>query len=358
VKTAVVTLCCLLVGTGTVQASDNEVWFRGKPADAWAADLKQAHSENLAKAVFAGGREAVPMLLLFLDSDDSFLRKTAADILRRLGDEAVPALGEALNNPEAAVRGRAATAVRLLGLTAYPAVIRAIREGRDEVRIEGLVLAYHLAREQKIKAELLTAVAGALNDKSSAVRGVAADVLGVFGDGAVPPLAAAMTDPVPLVRQTAALTLGRIGPAAGAATPVLTTALEDANENVRLACARALRSLARAARAAAPALITSWKKEANKHVRREVLEALVAAEPEAHVILPVLREAFRDASGDYVGPAALGLAALGPAAQAAVPDLLAALKDPQRSAAAAWTLARLGHPTDTVTVSLAGLSAR
>lgn len=86
-------------------------------------------------------------------------------------------------------------------------------------------------------------------------REVAAAALGRIGRPAVPRLVEALQSPDATLRQQAADTLARIGPAADEAVPALVQALRDDDPLVRKSAARALGQIGPAAAAAVPSLI-------------------------------------------------------------------------------------------------------
>lgn len=87
------------------------------------------------------------------------------------------------------------------------------------------------------------------------MREVAAAALGRIGRPAVPKLVEALESSNPALRQKAADTLARIGPAASDAVPALIKALRDTDPLVRKSAARALGQIGPDAEDAVPALI-------------------------------------------------------------------------------------------------------
>lgn len=88
--------------------------------------------------------------------------------------------------------------------------------------------------------EPLRILQNALNHQDQDVRVLAAIALGRFGAAAVRPLITSMQDSPPELTQTAAETLGKIGPAAVDATTTLARWLGDRNAEVRQAAADAI----------------------------------------------------------------------------------------------------------------------
>lgn len=222
---------------------------------------------------------------------------------------------------------------------------------------------------------------GKLKDRDRYVRMQAAAALGQIGAEArkaVPALTEALTDEDESIRQWAAHALGQIGPEARSAVPALTAALRDDNAFVRLKAAEAvwdlehqdepaLPALAAAlghgnwlvvreaaftlgkiggrARAAVPALVEAVKHPSGE-VRKAAAEALKKIDPTA--LVAALADALQ-CSDKYVRMgAAFGLGEAGPAAGAALPALLGALRDES------WLVCRAA----TVALGQVGAAAR
>jgi HEAT repeats/PBS lyase HEAT-like repeat len=83
----------------------------------------------------------------------------------------------------------------------------------------------------------------------------AIDSLGRIGEPAVPAITRLLRSPDRTVRERAAQSLARIGPAAEAAVPDLLAALDDPDEDVRRSVIRALGQIGPAAADAVPALL-------------------------------------------------------------------------------------------------------
>jgi CubicO group peptidase (beta-lactamase class C family) len=110
------------------------------------------------------------------------------------------------------------------------------------------------------------------------LRGAAATALSRIGEAAVPALIQALGDGRPPVRHSAAIALGRLGPAGRKAVPALTRALADSQETIRHAAAVALGGLGSAALEASPAL-TDLLSDREESVRRAATVALSQVDP-------------------------------------------------------------------------------
>jgi CubicO group peptidase (beta-lactamase class C family) len=126
--------------------------------------------------------------------------------------------------------------------------------------------------------EAIPALVATFTDEDLYLRGAAAVALGRIGSDAVPALVQALGDGNENVRWSAAVALGRLGPQARDAGPALVRALSDANENVRFCAATALGGISPAVQDAVPAL-TEALHDRDEDVRRAAREALEQIAP-------------------------------------------------------------------------------
>ena len=169
-----------------------------------------------------------------LRSGDDNIREAAVAALQGMGKEGVRYLIEALSDPYYGVRIAAAEGLGELGdRSAVDALIRTLRDAREDVRIAA---AHALGRigDRRAIGPLIHLFA----DRYHGVRVAAADAIVEFGRDALRPLEEALSDPVPVVRMTAAKAIGLIG--ATESIPVLIEHLGDAAPEVRWSVARAL----------------------------------------------------------------------------------------------------------------------
>ena len=193
-------------------------------------------------------------------------------------------------------------------------------------------------RIRSIAAEALGVIGEGAVDATSAliqalkdqdVHGNTAWALGKMGMGAVPLLVLALKDPSAQVRSSVASALGAIG--SKDAVPALIQALKDESIGVRRGAAEALVTIE--SEDAVPALVKAFQ-DPEAWVRYSVLRALVTIESEDAV--PVLALALKDkGQGPGPGPsyniynyAVEELRKMGTRAVGAVPALIQALKDP------------------------------
>ncbi|MCM2466746.1 HEAT repeat domain-containing protein [Methanoculleus oceani] len=204
-----------------------------------------------------------------LQSDDEVIRAAAIAALRSMGGPAVEFLVMALSDPHNGVRIAAA---------------EAIGEIRDESGVDPLILLTNDAGQ-----DVRTAAAAALGrigdaraigplmrlfgDGYSGVRSVAAAAVAASGPDALEPLEAALDDPVPVVRLTAARAIGLVGNPRS--IPLLIRHLEDPAREVGVVAAR---TLGRFGNHAVEPLSTVLR-EGGKEGRLAAIDALGGIEP-------------------------------------------------------------------------------
>jgi len=212
--------------------------------------------------------KAVPALILALNDENSYVRRSAAEALGKIGNsQAVDALILALNDKDSYVRRSAAEALGKIGNSqAVDALILALNDKDSYVRRSAAEALGKIGNSQAVDALIL-----ALNDENSYVRRSAAEALGKIGNSqAVDALILALNDENSYVRRSAAEALGKIGNSQ--AVDALILALNDENSYVRRSAAEALGKIGNSQ--AVDALILALNDE-DSHVRRSAAEALV-----------------------------------------------------------------------------------
>jgi HEAT repeat protein len=234
-------------------------------------------------------------------------------------------------------------------------------------------------------ATATAALSAALKHENADIRRGAAKALGGIGEGAkaaVETLTEALGDDVPAVRAYAAFALGRIGkPAESAATKLVECAF-DSDELVRRAALRAIRSINPPAEVTEPLVMKILEegdpsvimpalhtlaedgvkavprlRERLKHERAAYWACVVLAAigPEAKDAVPELVEVLGNQDPDTRMQALLALGEIGPDAKAAVPAILKSLQtdefDDVRNAAA-FALGRIGQQSDEINAAL------
>jgi HEAT repeat protein len=256
---------------------------------------------------------------------DSEVRREVAVALGRLGRYALPAVGplaDVLKDPAPAARAAAAEALGRIGPDASPAGATLIGLTKDADRGVRAAAVFALGRvDPDDRDGAATAVVGVLADertadarlaaRAAAASGAAAagrdtglasaavvslGLLGSRSADAVRAVAVRLADPDADVRQLAALTLRKFGPAAQAAIPELTAAFrDDPAKQVRTYALHAL-SAAHAGQPGTfvPLVVGRLKSDPDFEVRVAIAEEIGALGPAGKDALPALREAQRD----------------------------------------------------------------
>ncbi|BBL67972.1 HEAT repeat domain-containing protein [Methanoculleus chikugoensis] len=217
----------------------------------------------------APGKASLERCLNALQSDDADIRAAAVTALRSMGTPAVEYLIAALSDPHDAVRIAAAEGLGEIG---------------DENGVDALVLLTGDA-EQDVRSAAAAALGrigdacavGPLirlfGDRYSRVRSVAAETVAAFGPDVLEPLEAALEDPVPVVRLTAARAIGIVGNPRS--IPLLIRHLEDPAREVSVTAARVLGGYGNLAVEPLAAVL----REGDKAGRLAAVDALGGIEP-------------------------------------------------------------------------------
>ena len=247
-------------------------------------------------------RESAPGLVWALHSGSAAQRAQAAMRLGQQGPsarESLPTLLEALQDPDPAVQSAAATAVGRVG--GVPALAEAMKSPNPSARVAVLGVLWGVPRDPFNDEHKLAILMAALRDPSpqvrlSAARGLAS--LRAAAAPAVPALSAALYDPDGSVRQAAVDTLGELGAVeelakavsstdpsvrhlaisklasfGARAIPVLTAALENEDPDCVAQAASILGSMQPPPTAAVPALARALQRP-EPLVRMRVVDAL------------------------------------------------------------------------------------
>jgi HEAT repeat protein len=184
-------------------------------------------------------------------------------------------------------------------------------------------------------AAAVPALIACFNNQTDPAFSEAVDTLADYGPGVVPTLLVALKSPVASVREGATWSLGAIGPQSADATRALLSALDDPAPDVRVAACWGLGGFGRAASGAIPHLCTAIR-DGDPRVRAAAAGALqdmtFQMGSKLDGLTPVLTAALRDEDAEVREHAAMALWHIGPAAKAAVPELIRALGKNNRRA--------------------------
>jgi HEAT repeat protein len=235
---------------------------------------------------------AVPVLLDALNSEDAFIVIAAAEALWRVDrriDEALPHLARLFPDYCETV----CDAVTLIGPAAAPLIGQVLAALESDDWDLQWAAADALGFIGSGDPAVLAKLTAALGHDSPIVASAAARALARIGAAAVPALSDILRQPEDPRAEWAADALGRIGPAAGAAAELLLAQLHS------------------------PPDLAAWSAIA--------LAKITGDERAVPILLKLLGRMDRP---DLVQQAALGLAAIGPRASAAIPALNALRDDP------------------------------
>ncbi|WP_088252208.1 HEAT repeat domain-containing protein [Fimbriiglobus ruber] len=237
------------------------------------------------------------------------------------GSKAVPALIDVFADPKKTFNFEIQSILVDHGSAAVPDLIKALKRPEPDIRIMAVHILGNIRPRPK---EAIPALIQATKDTDPAVRGAAACSLSAVSrsvDKTVPVLIALLADPDDTVRSTAATSLGDLEGKAKPAVGALVTALNDKDRSVREEATIALARVGPGASPAIPALIAAFRKwPVDDSNRTAVVDAL--GRIRAGSAVPTLIAALTENDDDLRETAAYALGSFGPAAIAAVPNLL------------------------------------
>ncbi len=201
-----------------------------------------------------------------------------------------------------------------------PLLVEALRSGDAATRVQA---ARDLGRLGPLAHEALEALRAATQDPEGRVREAAAQAIGGMGVIALPHLAELLRHPDKYVRRQAVWALGRLGAQARPLLPELCAALQDSDPRTASGAAQALGNMGAAAAEAVPAL-------AQTMCGTNIVLCRLAAKALSQIgrpALPTLVHHLYHHDPFVRGEAALAIGWMGSAARAAVPHLLAVLRE-------------------------------
>ncbi len=308
------------------------------------------------QAIHPGPEVTVPLCVKLLEESDPTIRARVLNAIADAGVKAVPGLIAALKNEQATYW--ALIVLREIGpeaKEAVPALIEALKDSRPEIRREAVLT---LGAMNEAAEAAIPAIAALLKDDHA--RTAATFVLGQLGKipadaeaackanakdkdmllatvslwalarvhpddkelrrEATEQLIARLKEKDPFVRVAAARALAALPPAPEVTAPIWEKALQDADaETVH----HALDALASLGAPAVPRLIDGLK---HKKMRANIASILGRIGPAAAPATNALAALVNDKDSHVAQEAAFALAAIGPAAKDAVPELIKALE--------------------------------
>ncbi|WP_214019805.1 HEAT repeat domain-containing protein [Methanoculleus sp.] len=214
-------------------------------------------------------KAAIERYLNALQSDDEEIRAAAVAALQSLGSPAVEFLIMVLSDPHEGVRIAAAEGIGEIGdARGVDALILLTGDAGQDVRSAAAAALGRIG-----DARAIDPLIRLFGDAYTGVRSVAAAAVAALGPDALEPLEAALDDPVPVVRLTAARALGIIGNPRS--IPLLIRHLEDPAREVGVVAARTLGGFGNPAVEPLAAVLQGGGKEG----RLAAIDALGGIEP-------------------------------------------------------------------------------
>jgi HEAT repeat protein len=315
------------------------------------------HRGMIGPSIADVGPAAVPALIDATKDRDDGVRYEAVRGLGRIGigkDEVVRRLSELQSDGDMSVRVEAAFGLwRIARSRSAISVLARCLGGPNEFARMGA--ADHLGEIGPEASEAVSALIRALEDPSAAVRNRSAAALGKIGPAArdaVPVLVRSVvrTKPSPVSRSFVTKAIVKIG---GPAVPELIRLLRDQDESARSFAAESLGMIGPAARKAVPALVPMIGDP--RMVMRLVAAAAMWRIDRDERGIPILLEVLRVGDANDQLFAMTILAEVGPAGKDAVPSLIDILTQGDRSRrpqAAAETLGRIGAEAEAAVPAL------
>ena len=237
-----------------------------------------------------------------------------------------------LRNPSSLVQHRAQEAIRQIGSNAVPMLRNRLHaeDGPLTTNIVGLLQRQTLvpipfvpARERRIRAALACAVLGpvaepaipdllAFGQGDAFCANLAQSALGCMDEGAVGPLAIALTNADYRVRGVAVTALAHIGPQAWAAIPALTNHLKNGYITERADAARALYRIG----VASPGVVRALAEAVEDPLTEVRTLALLALTGFGEPVVPMLSALLKDADSTVRAGAEKALDAINAKAKA------------------------------------------
>ena len=303
---------------------------------------------NILHSITESGPAAVPTLIKLLNRADT--RHWACLVLSELGEdgaEAVPALAAVLNgNVDASGARETLLALAAIGPKAEPAVSAIAKQLSSNDNMVRPAAAYALGRIGPAANAAIPALHARLNDRDEFAQGAAHWALMKI-EPTNQPLKRAGRDALvrltgntqPHVRRVALVALAEDFASEPAVAEAFVNLLSDENDAVRVA---AEQGMFKSEAAALPALNQALR---DPKRRAAALRAFRALGPHLKGALPGLIESLDTDSAEQLCEGLVGLAALGPDAASAVPqviDVLKQAKTPEVERHAIFTLGRIG----------------
>jgi HEAT repeat protein len=310
------------------------------------ASTSDAEALVRAQAIFALGRlkpadkESLAAVTEHLSDADAQVRRAAVRALRMIDaprQQLAPLIGKLLSDAEPAIAARALSSLTDGGVEVVPALVSALDQ--PQARYWACLALGEMGPQAQAAVPALIKV---LSDERPEVRLQATIALGEIGPDAKPAVAALMKlldDPIPSVRAAAVFALGHIG------DPAAIAALENTEKSTepvqRMLATWALAKLhpsdQQRLNKAIDSLVLALA-DKSREVAIMAAKALEDLRPGTDLLRPLIDKliAGKPEAAERI------MSAVAPLGASAVPQAIAALKDPQRRVRAMQVLARIG----------------
>jgi HEAT repeat protein len=325
-------------------------------------DSDAAIRSAAARALGHAGKKAADTaagLIDLLGDGDPAVRATAVEALGEIGEPVVGLLISSLNNGNPVFLRAAVEALGKIGRPAVAELIDALNDEGAELLVR-LYASKALARIGDDADQVVPALVERLADGNPQIRIAALEALGNLGPtaaAATPAIIEAVADrnEEPLVREYAITAAARVAPAMPEVNAVLVEATTDSNARIFEAAVAALEEVRLHGEAPAGDEVALWVEQLSSvdpgprlAAARELAELGPYARDAVAPLTAALTAEENDAELRSAIATALGL--IGPAAEPALPALIASLRSPDdglRDAALA-AMRRIGPQTRTI----------
>ncbi|MBE7379909.1 MAG: HEAT repeat domain-containing protein [Leptolyngbya sp. SIO1E4] len=325
------------------------------------SDVRYRAAEALGQ-LGQGSDAVVAALLPLLQDDESDVRSHAAEALVKLGqgsNAVVATLLPLLQDDESDVRSHAAEALVKLGQGSNAVVATLLPLLQDDKFFVRSRTAEALGQLGQGSDAVVAALLPLLQDDESLVRSSAAEALGQLGQGSdavVAALLPLLQDDKFFVRSSAAEALGQLGQGSDAVVAALLPLLQDDESFVRFSAALALAKLGQGSDAVVAALLPLLQDD-EFFVRSSAALALVKLGQGSDAVVAALLPLLQDDKSFVRSRTAEALGPLGQGSNAVIAALLPLLQDDESlvRSRAAVALGQLGQGSDAVVAALLSL---
>jgi HEAT repeat protein len=257
--------------------------------------LVRANAAESLERVGKNGKEAVPLLITLLNDQDKEVRNSAISALKAFGKEIVPSLVILLDSKDTDTRSGAVDILSSIGIDAAPALITALRDKNVNIRSSAALAFFKMSvYKDEDKQKILPVLVEATKDLKEVVRNRAILAIRELDSETknLPLISkASLADEDKLVRLSAARNLINTDPSlTEQIIAILVSSLDESDSFHSLSD-----EFEKIGKDAVPALITALK-HPDKVVREAAIDGLKQIGNNAQAAIPELLEALKDES--------------------------------------------------------------